>query len=296
MPKPIDERIAAALAPGARAATVAELVQEVAGLIETAKSDRAEAERKSTSFDTPEAEAEAAADSVVKIDRRITRLTAAQAQLEARHTELMASERRKRLVAEHAEIKARRDALVADLQARWPQIECEIVQLLHRIEASDAEIAAFQQGGVPAGLEWLGSAEALARDVPGVWAWPAGGPIQRLTKIKLPAFDGKGTAWPDMRPEIERATALQEQQRQQLLQAKRHKEAAAARFKMYEISPPAHSRDRRVDSALGRVEIVRSGWIRMDDAQVEAARARGFTVKPLAPGKTIGGPSGVTTF
>lgn len=296
MPKPIDERIAAALAPGARAVTVADLISEVASLIETAKAERAAADRKATAFNTPEAEADAAADAVVKADRRVARLTAAKEQLEARHAELMASERRKRQVAEHAAIKERRDALVADLREAWPRIEAEIVALLHRIEASDAEIAAFQQGGSPAGLEWLGSAEALARDVPGNWQWPSGGPIQRLTKIKLPTFDGKDSAWPDLRPERERATALWAQQQAQLLAAKRQKEAHEARFKRYEIAPPTDKRDRHVDCYHGRVEVVRRGAIRMDDAQVEAARARGFVVKPLADGKIIGGPSGVPTI
>ena len=296
MPKPIDERIAAALAPGARAATVSDLITEVASLIETTKAERAEADRKATAFDTPEAEADDAADAVVKADRRIARFIAAMEQLEARHAEQMASERRKRQVAEHAAIKERRDALVQDLRESWPRIEGEIVDLLRRIEASDAEIAAFQQGGSPAGLEWLGSAEALARDVPGNWQWPSGGPVQRLTKIKLPTFDGRESAWPDLRPERERRAAIEAQQRAQFLAAKQQTEAREARFKRYEIAPPAEARDRHVDCYHGRVEVVRRGAIRMDDAQVEAARARGFTVTPLAAGKTIGGPSGVTTI
>lgn len=294
MPQPLDARIAAALAPGARAVTVADLISEVASLIETAKAERADADRKATAFDTPEAEADAAADAVVKADRRVARLTAAKQQLEARHAELMASERRKRQVAEHAAIKERRDALVADLREAWPRIEGEIVALLHRIEASDAEIAAFQQGGCPAGLGWLESAEALARDVPGNWM-RGSVPIKRLTAITLPAFDGKGAgvAWPDLRPQIERRMAIEAQQRAQALAAKRQKDAHEAQFKRYEIAPPANSRDRHVDCYFGRVEVVRRGAIRMDDAQVEAARARGFTVTPLAAGKTIGGPSGV---
>lgn len=292
MPQPLDARIAAALAPGARAVTVADLVSEVASLIETAQAERAAADRKATAFDTPEDEADAAADAVVKADRRIARLTAAKEQLEARHSELMTSERRKRQAAEHAAIKQRRDALVADLREAWPRIEGEIIGLLHRIKVSDAEIAAFQQGGSPAGLEWLESAEAIARDVPGNWASPAG-PIRRLTQIILPTFDGKSTAWPDHRPYMERRVAIEAQQRAQLQAAAREREAAAARFKTYKITAPANAKNKHIDSAHGRVEIMRPGTIRMSEEQAAAARKRGFEVEMMGPEKTVGLPSGM---
>lgn len=290
MPKPLDERIAAALAPGARAVTVADLIGEITVEIAATIAERNASDAASKSLETPEDEADAAADAVVKLERKAARLTAKREQLEARHTQLMNTERRKRAEAEHAEIIARRDDLVADLRTKWPRLVDEMIGLLRRIEASDAEIDAFQKSGVPSGMKWLQSAESMARDVPANWVHANGaGQVARFTKIKIPAFDGRETAWPDVRPDRERAIRHDADERRQRLAAKQDREASLARFKRYEIAPPSGDSP-LVATFHGPVNIVRHGEVRMTAEQAESARAKGCTVELLDEGKTVGMP------
>lgn len=178
MPQPLENRIQAALGPRARAQTVADLLPEIDAAI-------------------AEAEAENAA-------KRVASLKAQRDQVQARHTELMNTDRRKRMLDEHAQIRDRRDALANDLRVQWPKLVDQMVGLLHRIKASDAEIETFQVRGVPAGCEWLASAEAVARDCPANFRDADMTPIPRFTEITLPRLDGLGMeelAWPDTRPE-----------------------------------------------------------------------------------------------
>lgn len=297
MAKPLDDRITAAMSAGARASTVADLITEVAELIESTQRDRDEFDRKSKSTLTSEADADAAADEVIRLERRVARLNAKKTELENRHAALMASERRRTRLAEYAEIKARRDQLVADLQARWPAVTAEIVSLLSRIEANDAEIEAFQKGGAPSGCEWLASAEAVARDCPGNWYRPGGSPILRFTKIKLPSLADPGIpAWPDERAKIAARVAFVEEQRRVVIADKERREAEAARWKRFMITPPRDGGRPRLAFRGGEADLVRKGEAWMSEEQAEAARAKGCTVELLKPNETVGLPQGGQTF
>ena len=174
MAKPLDDRITAALGKDARAATVADLQRELAALIAktTAERDRHAATAVSPTID--EATADVAADEVPKLDRKIIRLNAKAGLLATRHQELMESERRRDTLADYAQVKERRDALVADLTEQWPKLTEAMIALLKRIEESDAECA--RRGSVY-GQQELTSAEIIARDCGGFWGT---NPIARL--------------------------------------------------------------------------------------------------------------------
>jgi len=154
MPKPTDERIAAALAQGARITDIAALIADVEIEIALAGSNAARLEALSLAPETVEADADEAADAGIKERRRVARLQAKVDTLRARIKEIEESNRsRARREARDAALE-RRDQLAIDLKARWPEITAEMVALFERIEASDAEC---EKHGID-------SAEAIARD------------------------------------------------------------------------------------------------------------------------------------
>lgn len=191
MAKPLDERIAAAFGATARATTVADLITELDASIADAQAEHDRLDAISKSATTSETEADAAADQVAKLSRRIARLTAKREQLDQHHAALINSERQQRLRKGYDEALARRDKLAVDLRDRWPELVSEIVSLLDRIEASDAEIAVVNRA-LPSGAKRLESAEYLARKCKGL-------PSGRFTDIRLLSLDGTGFneyAWP----------------------------------------------------------------------------------------------------
>jgi predicted nucleic acid-binding Zn-ribbon protein len=195
MPKPLDERIAAAMSADARIATVAELISEVGGVITSTQAEHDRLDALSKSATATEAEADAAADAAAKLSRKIIRLSAKQEQLTERQEELTKSERQKKLRAEYDAIKDRRDALATELADRWPALTAEIVALLTRLEESDRECYRINQSFW---AERLYSAESLARECsPNFYALNT--PLHRFYDIRLPSLRGQGSqemAWP----------------------------------------------------------------------------------------------------
>jgi hypothetical protein len=99
MAKPLDQRIAAALGASARAATVSSLIDEVQDAMQACQAEHDRLDALSKSATAAEDEADDAADQVFKLSRKLVRLAAKRDQLQARHDELMTSERRERLAA-----------------------------------------------------------------------------------------------------------------------------------------------------------------------------------------------------
>lgn len=176
MPKPTDERIAAALAQGARIADIATLIADVEIEIALAGSNASRLEALSLAPETVEADADEAADRGIKERRRVARLQAKVETLRARIKEIEESNRsRAKREARDAALE-RRDKLAIDLKTRWPKITGEMVALFERIEASDAEC---EKHGID-------SAEAIARNchpnfvLPGLHQY-----IPRLGSLKV---------------------------------------------------------------------------------------------------------------
>ncbi len=187
MAQPLDRQIAAAMAKDARASTVSDLIAKLEQEIASCSAERDRLDEISKSAMTEEAEADSAADQVVKLDRKLARLGAKRDQLVERHNELLNSERRRRAEEYKAGVIKRRDALAADLERDWPELEAKLIDLFTRIVMSDAECE-------PLGVT---SAEAIARSVPGNFYGV--GPIPRLSKIKIPRFHNPPSnelAWP----------------------------------------------------------------------------------------------------
>lgn len=102
MPKPLDDRIAAALGFGARLTTVAELIDEIDVAIQEVRDESARYDAISVSASVAEDIADKAADEAVKLNRKAIRLAAKRDQLEVRRAQLTESGRlrRERMEAE----------------------------------------------------------------------------------------------------------------------------------------------------------------------------------------------------
>ncbi len=198
MAKPLDDRIAAALADSARAATVADLISEIAERISATERERDRLTTISTALSTGEDAAEQAAADAAKLAARATRLAAKKGVLEQRHEDLLNSERRRRAADFHAATLAERDGLVTELRETWPALVDQITGLLQRVVDNDAAIerANRDRAGEP-----LMSAEAIVRGCSpmfmhhGEW-------VPRLTRMAIPALDfaaqpiGSPNIWP----------------------------------------------------------------------------------------------------
>lgn len=109
--------------------------------------------------------------------------------LKKRAGALQQAEVEAKLRAEYDAAREERDVLTADLEAKWPRLSAEMVELLRRIAASDARLAAVN-GSLPAGGERLVSAEALARGLPANFLLPTSPaqPATRLRSAVIPRF------------------------------------------------------------------------------------------------------------
>ncbi|MEI5687745.1 hypothetical protein [Sphingomonas kyungheensis] len=188
MPKPTDDRIAAALGHGARITDVNSLIADMRAEHAKASAEAIRLEALSVAVSTPEPEADAAADAASIELRRATRLAAKIEQLEARVRELEESNRSKAREAAFDRVRETRDKLAADLVEQWPDLSGKMVTLLERIKASDAEAedVARQFGVSP-----MRSAESIARNCLDNFMLPQGyGPvwIPRLTDSVIVNF------------------------------------------------------------------------------------------------------------
>lgn len=190
MAKPLDDRIAAAMGHGARTTTVAELIAELGTLLDTTQAEHDRLDTLSKSATASETEADQAADDAAKLARKLVRLRAKQEQLEQRHADLMNSERRKKAVARYEEVRERRDTLAAELRERWPALADEMAGLIRRIRVNDVECEQVNRDRYDA--DWLESAEAMARELPGGFHEPGSGQVLRFTEIRLPSLTGRG--------------------------------------------------------------------------------------------------------
>lgn len=97
--------------------------------------------------------------------------------------------------AEYEAAAAERDALAADIAARYPVLAAELLDLIDRVAASDRRCAAVNREGTPRGSPFLVSAEAIARGCIKNFYWPmdrGGGPVMRLRAIAMPRLDRAG--------------------------------------------------------------------------------------------------------
>ena len=294
MAKPLDERIAAAMGDGARAATVAGLIDEVSASVATSQAEHDRLDAISKSATASEAEADKAADDASKLARKVVRLAAKRDQLQERYEDLLNSDRRRRAVEEHAAVNERRMKLVTDLRIDGQRVIDELLTLLDRIKASDAECDALNKTRAY-GLDWLDSAEAEARGCSATFRQQCGSQIPRLVNMKVPTFDASQTtelAWPVRDRTLARLQNMEQEARRQA-HIKRQEEIA--RWKRYVVTPPTNNTAMfTIAHQGGDAGVYRDLQILiLSPEMAEAARAKGCQVRLAADNETIGLPTAV---
>lgn len=275
--EPLDTRIAAALTGSLPSSDIAEILAATKLRQRRIEEDMADAERKATSPILPVTSVRAARDrlSDLQLDRQ--RSERAITELEARLVERQTAERAQQSAAASEKVIAERDALAARVAERVPVMFAELAELFAQIEDVDSRL--------PAGAT---RTEAKARGVPPTFYRPAGGgPITRLTKMTLPAFNGRGTVWPAPKPVIDHSAAYARDR--DAARAQRQKEAddRAARLAAHpwrEVRQPASCTAWSFDTMEGPRDFMPGHssdapmLARMSDAQAAEARAKGFRV------------------
>ena len=133
----------------------------------------------------------------------LVRMTGKSEALAARLDELLTSERRRALEAEHNEARDERDKLAVELAEWWPQMQGAMIELLARLDANDKRCAQVNQRRA-FGLPEIASAEIEARGCTGLYFHPQllGLRMASIKEIQFPHFhasewgaDG-ALAWP----------------------------------------------------------------------------------------------------
>lgn len=282
----LADRIRAALGPQARLEDCRTVLAEAEAALPQAQAKKAEAEEHRLD---PSLSAEQAAEAQLDAEEwRLEELRLGRAIDKLRETiqrrdaeAAAAAEKRRKEQATH-----RRDKLAEELRERVPALFAELVDLFQRIEASDAEISGM-------GME---SAEAVARGISGPFGI-ATGPA-RLTKVKLPRFQGPGHCWPVDRHNAA-AVAVMESEQRQFAAARAEQDPAAiaarlaavdARHALYRVQQesyrgtPVHGITHRggTTSVYGLDVDDLPAVLEMDESQVLAARAKGIRCDPAA--------------
>ena len=187
---PFAERGQRALTGAATSDEVHELVREgTKALAVAAKAAAVSRERALDPLTTPQgAKREQGRAVELELERdRVARMVEA---LRTRAADLARAETQTARQAAYDAALAERDVLAADLKARWPKLSVEMVELLRRLVASDANLVSVN-ANLPAGVDRLASAEAIARGAPPSF-YLNGQPMLRLAGATIPKFEAVG--------------------------------------------------------------------------------------------------------
>lgn len=160
----LERRITASLGADIPASDLASLVEETEEAI--ALADETAAAERERAFDpalTPDPrQAHAAMEDATFAANRLRTLLP---RLERRYDDLAAMERLQRWRGDYETLKAKRDALAAELRETYPRIVAQIVDLFTRIATNDAELSRLHQRRPAGAPTHLRNAELEARNL-----------------------------------------------------------------------------------------------------------------------------------
>lgn len=187
MAKPLNERIATARTNDR--VTITDLRALIAELTE--ERDRqlarqAQADRDSVDIALSDEDRDEAAAVAGRSARLADAYTSALEELEAKLERKLDSEAQRAKQAERDAILVERDALAERWQETYPRVVAELVDLFAATIANEERMKAAHI--------YEASAEAVGRGLQGNFQG-SGGYVERITKLKLPALDGR-RAWP----------------------------------------------------------------------------------------------------
>ena len=195
--QPLEQRVAGALSENAAitSATLATLFGEVESAITEAEQSAEAAHTRA--LDPTVEDAEAARQHRDDCGFRLERLKAALPPLQQRYSEVRLGERKAEWRQDLAEVKIKRDATAAKLQAIYELTE-QLIPVLQEAKQVDQEVARINRTAPNGEHDRLLTVECAARHVNGVPAEFS------LMNIKLPAFHAVGQwLWPPPSPSID---------------------------------------------------------------------------------------------
>lgn len=186
MAQPLETRITAALRDSSRLkdveTTISDVTREIASTQK--RCDQQTARSIDPALTTPQARE--ARNNAADLEHDVRRLNASLDLLKARHQAILDDESYARRVARYDAAEKERDDLVQIIRERYPLIVLELLDLVNRIVANDAECQAVNRDR-PRDKPGLASSEVIGRDVPANFYWANGaGPVIRLENMTLP--------------------------------------------------------------------------------------------------------------
>lgn len=197
MAQSLDNRINAALRSAARLKDVETVICDVKAEIAatTVKFDGETARSVDPSLTTPQARE--ARNNAADLEHDIRRLNASLSLLEEKRAKLIEDAKEAERRSEYDSAKAERDDLAALIRTRYPALALELVNIVQRIDASNAQVKAANYC-LPDHAKPLIPAEDIARGHIG-YSWNSGGPIHKLGDIILPLLHTAGAYLPIQR-------------------------------------------------------------------------------------------------
>ncbi len=191
----LEKRIAEALeGEEITSAHLVALIEEVEAGIAAAESTAA-TEREAAFDPTLRPNAAEARQVLEDAEFAVGRLRTMLPRLARRLNDVAAAERHAKLVAEHEELKARRDAAVEEFR-RYPALAGQIVDLFVRVKTLDDEMADYNRRGASGQGLHLDSVELTARRLSG---FTRDDPSV-IDKVTLPEYDHSNrNVWPPRR-------------------------------------------------------------------------------------------------
>lgn len=277
MAKTLAERITSAKnSKTARITDLEQLISEAAVERDRLSEASVSASSESVDFALSDDDRDEAAAKAERFARTARGLDLAVGELREKLEEMRSSEAQKADEAERKAVLAERDNLASKMRSEIPQMVERIVELLTASKRNAENMQALRV--------YERDAESEARDVE-----PNDTNILRFATMKLPNFHGNGRAWPP----VDNTLSLVAQTTHEIrAKAKAAREAESARWKRYVVEPPATRNEMiKVDTDRGEQGVYREPKIyRMTEAQAEAAREKGCTVRLAKTGESVGLP------
>lgn len=228
----------------------------------------------SIDFSLSEDDREEAATLADRSRRQFATVVSAIEALEAKYAERQASEKGARIEAERQAAIAERDELAERFRVIVPQAVAALTELFGLVEANAQRLA---KAGVRAP-----DAEATARGLKGYFN---GGPIDRFTQLKIPAWSGKGRAWPLQRARRDVHAGYTEAMKKLAVARDNEIEARWGEYRVHPVDDEGISFKVR-DAGGPRAERVETiygeAWQgQMARAEAQLLRSRGVTVEAI---------------
>lgn len=269
------ERAARAIADESfRVAHLPPLIAEGQQVAEQLHATIEQAVHDSIDFALAEDDREEAATLADRSRRQFATTVAAVQALEAKLAERRADEKGARVEAERKAAIAERDELAERFRMIVPQAVAALTELFGLVEANAQRMA---KAGVKSP-----DAEATAR---GLKTFFNGGPIDRFTQLKIPAWAGRGRAWPLQKPRRDVHAGYTEAMKKLATARDDEIEARWGEYRVHPVDDEGVSFKVR-DTGGPRAERVETiygeAWQgQMAHAEAQLLRSRGVTVESI---------------